>query len=175
MIADFGTDHWYQCDGFFTGASPPWYEREAAQAALKGGAIEDEVEDGPPVDPEKVVAAADWTPVWKGAWGGMSRTDPKVWPPNQRKHSFRTPPRPASIRVCVPPPKSMLLPCFSMHTRSYFRRCGSIKGGQFGVGITREVRQSSKPFTTWCRRARSATSRHTFWHRCSPSGGTFVL
>jgi hypothetical protein len=26
MIADFGTDHWYQCDGFFTGMAPPWYE-----------------------------------------------------------------------------------------------------------------------------------------------------
>eukprot|EP01044_Picomonas_judraskeda_P012224 COSAG03_NODE_1735_length_3585_cov_13.318703_2_plen_185_part_00 len=24
MIADWGTDHWYQCDGFFTGLPPPW-------------------------------------------------------------------------------------------------------------------------------------------------------
>jgi hypothetical protein len=30
----------------------------------------------PPVDPEKIEPAADWTPVWKGAWEGMSRTDP---------------------------------------------------------------------------------------------------
>ena len=24
----------------------------------------------------QVVAAADWLPVWKGAWQGMARTDP---------------------------------------------------------------------------------------------------
>ena len=33
---------------------------------------------GGPVDPKKVVADPNWLPVWKGAWMGMAKTDPKA-------------------------------------------------------------------------------------------------
>ena len=71
MIADFGTDHWYQCDGFFQGGAPPWLDtatHENTAATLTASAAE---WDGSPVEPSPA-----WTPVWKAAWGGMSRTDP---------------------------------------------------------------------------------------------------
>ena len=29
LTADFGTDHWYQLDGYFDGKTAPWYERGA--------------------------------------------------------------------------------------------------------------------------------------------------
>lgn len=88
MIADFGTDHWYQCDGFFTGMAPPWYDaadpatavtgpaayhaataasRNATAAAAIGPAL------SAPIEPAK-----EWELVWKGAWDGMARTDPKA-------------------------------------------------------------------------------------------------
>lgn len=63
LIEDFGTDHWYQCDGFFTGAKPPWYLSSESDSTGEW--------DGSPVQPSK-----EWAPVWKAAWGGMARTDP---------------------------------------------------------------------------------------------------
>ena len=83
LIADFGTDHWYQCDGFFTGTKPPWYESAAAAAATLAElpaelpapwhSPSSSKDAGPvPADPQ-------WIPVWKGAWGGMARTDPEVF------------------------------------------------------------------------------------------------
>ena len=30
------------------------------------------------MDPKKVVADPNWLPVWKGAWMGMAKTDPKA-------------------------------------------------------------------------------------------------
>eukprot|EP00658_Telonema_sp_P-2_P032395 TRINITY_DN24001_c0_g1_i16.p1 TRINITY_DN24001_c0_g1~~TRINITY_DN24001_c0_g1_i16.p1 ORF type:complete len:421 (-),score=64.15 TRINITY_DN24001_c0_g1_i16:122-1384(-) len=70
LIADFGTDHWYQCDGFFTGLPPPWYYSEQTT-----GQITDEpaYSKGVPVTPDP-----NWTPVWEAAWGGISRTDPQA-------------------------------------------------------------------------------------------------
>ena len=68
MLEDFGTDHWYQCDGFFTGAKPPWLESVDTEAA-----VGEQAWDGAPVEP-----SAEWTPVWKAAWEGMARTDPKA-------------------------------------------------------------------------------------------------
>jgi alpha-N-acetylglucosaminidase len=98
MLADFGTDHWYQCDGFFTGAKPPWYmdmdmddtdtvadedddhdDHDVLAAAAKGAAAGGGVAPPPPpppIDPKKVVADPNWLPVWKGAWEGMATTDP---------------------------------------------------------------------------------------------------
>ena len=94
MIADFGTDHWYQCDGFFTGMAPPWYDSGDPASSVTGMAAYSEAAnnssnsnsnsntnggDGArvpldaPVQPDM-----DWAPVWKAAWGGMSRTDPKA-------------------------------------------------------------------------------------------------
>jgi alpha-N-acetylglucosaminidase len=68
LIADFGTDNWYQCDGFFTGAKPPWLN--AAAAREQDAMVADAVAIGP-VQPDP-----NWTPVWKAAWEGMARTDP---------------------------------------------------------------------------------------------------
>ena len=48
MIGDWGTDHWYQCDGFFTGAKPPWYEAAMGMGADVGaGAGSDSGAVGP--------------------------------------------------------------------------------------------------------------------------------
>ena len=55
----------YQCDGFFTGAKPPWYEMKTAEA-INLTEIPSPLQD--PVDPDP-----NWTPVWKAAWEGMQR------------------------------------------------------------------------------------------------------
>ena len=79
MIADFGTDHWYQCDGFFTGMAPPWYDAADPASAVTGPRAESTANEQSlaalqaPVEP-----SAAWAPVWKAAWGGMARTDPKA-------------------------------------------------------------------------------------------------
>ena len=64
MLEDFGTDHWYQCDGFFTGAKPPWYEAPEQEAVGRW-------DGSAPIEPDQ-----DWAPVWAAAWSGMARTDP---------------------------------------------------------------------------------------------------
>lgn len=53
----------YQCDGFFTGAKPPWYSTnyESVQASELPKAELETV----PVNPKTVPAASDWKPVWK--------------------------------------------------------------------------------------------------------------
>jgi hypothetical protein len=66
MLADFGTDHWYQADGLFLGGNVPWM---MAAAAAPTSSI---------VDPDTVAPDPDWSPVWAGAWGGMARTDPEA-------------------------------------------------------------------------------------------------
>ena len=71
MIEDFGTDHWYQCDGFFTGMAPPWLDTADPASAVTGardyGSTMESAVDAlgpPPVGP--VEADPAWTPVWKG-------------------------------------------------------------------------------------------------------------
>jgi alpha-N-acetylglucosaminidase len=79
MLADWGTDHWYQCDGFFTGAKPPWYDAAATSADETGmDSAGGKISADPPIDPSTVGAAPDWLPVWKGAWEGMAKTDPQA-------------------------------------------------------------------------------------------------
>jgi alpha-N-acetylglucosaminidase len=73
MLSDFGTDHWYQADGLFLSGKVPWLAEANPEMSFRGhnsGASPDTV------DPKTVVADPNWTPVWKGAWGGISRTDP---------------------------------------------------------------------------------------------------
>lgn len=73
MIDDWGTDHWYQCDGFFTGLPPPW-DTHTDLARFDGSDRE-----SPPVTfDSKIEPDPAWTPVWKGAWEGMARTDPQA-------------------------------------------------------------------------------------------------
>lgn len=74
LLADFGTDHWYQCDGYFTGGRPPWLSQSpqaAAKVEARGGIPTGEMIKDVKPDPH-------WLPVWKAAWKGMARTDPKV-------------------------------------------------------------------------------------------------
>ena len=76
MLADWGTDHWYQADGLFLGGKVPWLTAKMTEASSSGpqaGAARSSF-----VDPGMVVPDADWTPVWEGAWGGISRTDPEA-------------------------------------------------------------------------------------------------
>ena len=89
MVADFGTDHWYQCDGFFTGAKPPWFEGAATNTANEGASvplsapaplshIASEQGEAPAGAEPAVEPDAQWTPVWKAAYNGMARTDPEA-------------------------------------------------------------------------------------------------
>ena len=70
LIADFGTDHWYQCDGFFTGAKPPWLYETVASAQ---DAMASDATAVGPIQPDP-----NWAPVWEAAWKGMARTDPQA-------------------------------------------------------------------------------------------------
>ena len=68
LIAEFGTDHYYQADGFFNAAKGPWLadNNPDAQAHTKQLA---------PSPPDPVAAAHS-----AAAYAGMARTDPKsVW------------------------------------------------------------------------------------------------
>jgi hypothetical protein len=56
--------------------APPWYDSSDPTTAVLGPpAADDEplMAPPPPIEP-----AADWSVVWKGAWEGMARTDPKA-------------------------------------------------------------------------------------------------
>lgn len=64
LLADFGTDHWYQADGLFMGGNVPWEEAERATVATS------------PVPADKIVADPNWKPLWEAAWRGIANTDP---------------------------------------------------------------------------------------------------
>lgn len=73
----------YQCDGFFTGMAPPWYDVDDPASAVTGfQAASNIVSPDSQADnygpPSPIEPAAEWTPVWKGAWEGMARTDPQA-------------------------------------------------------------------------------------------------
>ena len=72
LIAEFGTDHYYQADGFFNAAKGPWLaaEEEASEAV----ASEQLAETGAGQPPIDAVAAAHSA----AAYGGMARTDPQA-------------------------------------------------------------------------------------------------
>ncbi|CAK0830817.1 unnamed protein product, partial [Prorocentrum cordatum] len=67
LVEDFGTDHWYQLDGYFNGGTAPWLSGPREHAAPAGS--EDEV----PVDPS-------WFERGAAAFRGLNSTDPAaVW------------------------------------------------------------------------------------------------
>ena len=75
MIADFGTDHWYQLDGYFNGGTAPWL---ALSSAGRGGGGDDGPHVSGPAGP--VVADPAWRARASAAYAGLSRTDPMaVW------------------------------------------------------------------------------------------------
>lgn len=68
LIEDFGTDHWYQMDGYFNGGTAPWLSAEAPAG------VSSISEDEPPP------ANLDWVARGKAAYGGLNRTDPEaIW------------------------------------------------------------------------------------------------
>ena len=77
MLCSVPTGCRYQCDGFFTGMAPPWYDASNPESAVapKGDTADVRV-DAPPTSP--IEADPAWTPVWEGAWKGMARTDPEA-------------------------------------------------------------------------------------------------
>ena len=68
LIADFGTDHWYEADGYFSAGSPPWLsERTGVHVRMR--------EDDP--DPRLVQQAREHG---EAAYQAMNRTDPlAIW------------------------------------------------------------------------------------------------
>lgn len=78
LIADFGTDHWYEADGYFTAGSPPWLpryrvdwkEREVNLTSSEADPTSREVD---PVEKSAREHAA-------AAYLAMNRTDPDaIW------------------------------------------------------------------------------------------------
>lgn len=75
LIGDYGTDHWYEADGYFTAGRPPWLAdpRTHMHDGLKGHRM---YADGPaPVDPAVVASAKRHA---EEAYMGMNRTDPNA-------------------------------------------------------------------------------------------------
>ena len=68
MIDDFGTDHWYQLDGYFNGGTAPWYTNDE-ESALDGAA--------PPLPPKP---PGYWSKRGEKAWASLSNSDPDaIW------------------------------------------------------------------------------------------------
>jgi len=93
LTADFGTDHWYQLDGYFDGKTAPWYERGArgGGAAPARGAVAVGVDGvnggfgggggGAPASADvPVLPDPTWLRRGAAAYGGLNRTDPDaIW------------------------------------------------------------------------------------------------
>ena len=76
LLSSFGTDHWYQLDGWFNGGVPPWLAASAATAA--SAALVAPTGTGA----RRAPVAED--PLWRrrgaAAYRGLNATDPKaVW------------------------------------------------------------------------------------------------
>lgn len=67
LLADYGTDHWYEADGYFTAGRPPWQAEGSPLGEPRGPAVWQDNEDA-----ARAHALA--------AYKGMNRTDPDaVW------------------------------------------------------------------------------------------------
>ena len=105
MIADFGTDHWYQLDGYFNGGTAPWYSSNptatapmpeirqgaaggdgamAGDARMASMSADGDIDGGgrtlssptpPPPPPDP-----SWAARGQKAWDSLSNTDPDaIW------------------------------------------------------------------------------------------------
>lgn len=61
LIEDFGTDHWYQLDGYFDGGTAPWLSRQLGAASTGRGNVD-----------------AAWYKRGKAVWESLNRTDPEA-------------------------------------------------------------------------------------------------
>mmetsp|Transcript_126804 Transcript_126804/g.370703 ORF Transcript_126804/g.370703 Transcript_126804/m.370703 type:complete len:809 (+) Transcript_126804:82-2508(+) len=82
LIQDFGTDHWYQLDGYLNGGTAPWLSRRGRQPAFapKQDPASGDVDE--PLLPETgdVPADPEWVARGAAAFQGLNRTDPDaVW------------------------------------------------------------------------------------------------
>ena len=68
LVQDFGTDHWYQLDGYFNGDTAPWRRRRLREADQERAA-----KVAPPADPT-------WTARGRAVYTALNRTDPDaIW------------------------------------------------------------------------------------------------
>eukprot|EP00980_Cylindrotheca_fusiformis_P012012 scaffold2844_cov123-Cylindrotheca_fusiformis.AAC.5 len=68
LVDSFGTDHWYQLDGYFDGGTAPWMEKRNSET------------DGIVLEPEASPLSHDesWFLRGAAAYQGLNRTDPKA-------------------------------------------------------------------------------------------------
>uniref|UniRef100_A0A7S4NBL1 Alpha-N-acetylglucosaminidase tim-barrel domain-containing protein n=1 Tax=Odontella aurita TaxID=265563 RepID=A0A7S4NBL1_9STRA len=90
LIDDFGTDHWYQMDGYFDGGTAPWMTSTSTSSSRRGekggGGGGARTKDDPsrqeePFDPAEEVTRDDTAyRRASAAYAGLNRTDPyAVW------------------------------------------------------------------------------------------------
>jgi len=73
LISDFGTDHWYQLDGYFNGATAPWMKHEMSVGRDKVYAKESAQDLSNDIDIMAFKRGA-------AAYQGLNRTDPDaIW------------------------------------------------------------------------------------------------
>ena len=72
MLTDWGTDHWYQLDGYFNGGTAPWDYR--------GEGKEDAILVPPGTDSTKRAQTNYWSKRGEKAWASLANTDPSaIW------------------------------------------------------------------------------------------------
>ena len=68
LVQDFGTDHWYQVDGYFNGDTAPWRRRRLREADKERA-----TRVAPPADPA-------WAARGRAVYTALNRTDPDaIW------------------------------------------------------------------------------------------------
>ena len=72
LIEDFGTDHWYQLDGYFNGGTAPWL------AHVRDGPSKATAADVSAASVEFIQPDSLWLARGAAAYRGMNRTDPKA-------------------------------------------------------------------------------------------------
>jgi alpha-N-acetylglucosaminidase len=82
LVEDFGTDHWYQLDGYLNGGTAPWLDNHVADDTPHATAVS--ASTFPPAPPPPPLGPIVADPAWvaRGAKGyeGLNRTDPEaVW------------------------------------------------------------------------------------------------
>lgn len=79
LIEDFGTDHWYQLDGYFNGGTAPWLA--AGQAASVSSVTQgSQGSERPAVFSVHVQPDEDWYARGRAAFKSLNATDPQaVW------------------------------------------------------------------------------------------------
>jgi alpha-N-acetylglucosaminidase len=68
LIRDFGTDHWYQLDGYFNGGTAPWFQQTGNDISM--------MSPSPPIDHHDEL----WYQRGVHAYQGLNQTDPDaIW------------------------------------------------------------------------------------------------